>query len=341
MSDEGEYDFEQDFEQGSPETSPGRGGRRAVAYWATLAEGVPPGPSSAATAARRSLFARLDVDADGFVTLGELERELPGALGAAVPSTKLPPAHRPAPREQRLSAVAKGMADGHHRSSGRVARLRVYPPRVRCAVCVLACGLHRAQLPRSGARHSITANSRPQRVRSAHRQAAGCLRPRDVASASGAPGSGWLGSAGVRGEAVTRWVAQAALRTLCPTQRISGGSAGAGGAGRHPASRRPVPSADEDADAIEDADEDPDAIEDEDGANPAASSGAAPPLLSGCSGVGCRWRGRYRIRISCFGTRRRRLQSPPTGRVSGAWAVAHTKTLAGSSRQAIAVSSFE
>jgi hypothetical protein len=89
MSDEGEYD--EDFEQGSPETSPGRGGRRAVAYWATLAEGVPPGPSSAATAARRSLFARLDVDADGFVTLGELERELPGALGAAVPSTKLPP----------------------------------------------------------------------------------------------------------------------------------------------------------------------------------------------------------------------------------------------------------
>eukprot|EP00900_Chrysochromulina_parva_P014192 jgi/Chrpa1/22774/Chrysochromulina_OHIO_Genome00027816-RA len=69
MSDEGEYDFEQDFEQGSPETSPGRGGRRAVAYWATLAEGVPPGPSSAATAARRSLFARLDVDADGFVNL--------------------------------------------------------------------------------------------------------------------------------------------------------------------------------------------------------------------------------------------------------------------------------
>jgi hypothetical protein len=42
MSDEGEYD--EDFEQGSPETSPGRGGRRAVAYWATLAEGVPPGP---------------------------------------------------------------------------------------------------------------------------------------------------------------------------------------------------------------------------------------------------------------------------------------------------------
>ena len=151
MSDEGEYDFEQDFEQGSPETSPGRGGRRAVAYWATLAEGVPPGPSSAATAARRSLFARLDVDADGFVTLGELERELPGALGAAVPSTKLPPAHRPAPREQRLSAVAKGMADGHHRSSGRVARLRVYPPRVRCAVCVLACGLHRARSPCSAA----------------------------------------------------------------------------------------------------------------------------------------------------------------------------------------------
>ena len=89
MSDEGEYD--EDFEQGSPETSPGRGGRRAVAYWATLAEGVPPGPSSAATAARRSLFARLDVDVDGFVTLGELERELPGALGAAEPSTKLPP----------------------------------------------------------------------------------------------------------------------------------------------------------------------------------------------------------------------------------------------------------
>jgi len=63
----------------------------SLLYWATLAEGVPPGPSSAATAARRSLFARLDVDADGFVTLGELERELPGALGAAVPSTKLPP----------------------------------------------------------------------------------------------------------------------------------------------------------------------------------------------------------------------------------------------------------
>jgi hypothetical protein len=29
MSDEGEYD--EDFEQGSPETSPGWGGRRAVA----------------------------------------------------------------------------------------------------------------------------------------------------------------------------------------------------------------------------------------------------------------------------------------------------------------------
>ena len=71
---------------------------------------------------------------------------------------------------------------------------------------------------------------------------------------------GW-GAAGVRGEAVTRWVAQAALRTLCPTQRISGGSAGAGGAGRHPAPRRPVLSADEDADAIED----------EGGANPAAN----------------------------------------------------------------------
>lgn len=70
----------------------------AAAYWATLAEGVPPGPSSAATAARRSLFARLDVDADGFVTLGELERELPGALGAAVPSTKLEAAARPPSR---------------------------------------------------------------------------------------------------------------------------------------------------------------------------------------------------------------------------------------------------
>jgi hypothetical protein len=32
-----------------------------------------------------------------------------------------------------------------------------------------------------------------------------------------------------------------------------------------------VPSADEDADAIEDADKDADAIEDEDGANPAAN----------------------------------------------------------------------
>jgi hypothetical protein len=38
------------------------------------------------------------VDADGFVTLGELERELPGALGAAVPSTKLEAAARPPSR---------------------------------------------------------------------------------------------------------------------------------------------------------------------------------------------------------------------------------------------------
>jgi len=93
MSDEGEYDFEQDFEQGSPETSPGRGGRRAVAYWATLAEGVPPGPSSAATAARRSLFARLDVDADGFVNLASSSasfREL-SAPRCPRPSTCRPP----------------------------------------------------------------------------------------------------------------------------------------------------------------------------------------------------------------------------------------------------------
>lgn len=109
MSDAGEYD--EDFEPGSPETSPGRGGRRAVAFWATLAEGVPPGPSSAATAARRSLFARLDVDADGFVTLGELERELVGASGSSRRRGALDQAaaHRPAPREQRLRS---GQGDG-------------------------------------------------------------------------------------------------------------------------------------------------------------------------------------------------------------------------------------
>jgi hypothetical protein len=104
MSDEGEYD--EDFEQGSsPETLPGRGGRRAVAYWATLAEGVPPGPSSAATAACgpssaataacRSLFARLDVDADGFVTLGELERELPELSAPRRPRPSCRPPSRP------------------------------------------------------------------------------------------------------------------------------------------------------------------------------------------------------------------------------------------------------
>ena len=88
---------------------------------------------------------------------------------------------------------------------------------------------------------------------------------------------GW-GAAGVRGEAVTRWVAQAALRTLCPTQRSSGGPAGAGGAGRHPApSRPPVPSADED-----DEDEDEDAIEDvdedEDDAPPPMGGGRLEPV---------------------------------------------------------------
>ena len=200
MSDEGEYD--EDFEQGSPETSPGRGGRRAVAYWATLAEGVPPGPSSAATAARRSLFARLDVDTDGFVTLGELERELPGALGAAAPSTKLPPTVPPL--VSNAFAVAKGMADGHHlvelRDSGcTLPEFDALCAYLHAAFTVLSClevAPDTASLP--------TLDPKECEALIAKLPAAFGLEMSRLASASGAPGSGWLGSAGVRGEAVTR-----------------------------------------------------------------------------------------------------------------------------------------
>ena len=266
--------YDEDFEPGSPEKSPGRGGRRAVAYWATLAEGVPPGPSGAATAARRSLFARLDVDADGFVTLSELERELPGALGAAAPSTKLPPTVPPL--VSNAFAVAKGMADGHHLvelsdSGCTLPEFDALCAYLHAAFTVLSClevAPDTASLP--------TLDPKECEALIAKLPAAfGLETSRALQGLQGL--DGW-GAAGVRGEAVTRWVAQAALRTLCPTQRSSGGPAGAGGAGRHPApSRPPVPSADED-----DEDEDEDAIEDvdedEDDAPPPMGGGRLEPV---------------------------------------------------------------
>ena len=266
--------YDEDFEPGSPEKSPGRGGRRAVAYWATLAEGVPPGPSGAATAARRSLFARLDVDADGFVTLSELERELPGALGAAAPSTKLPPTVPPL--VSNAFAVAKGMADGHHLvelsdSGCTISEFDALCAYLHAAFTVLSClevAPDTASLP----------NLDPKRCDALIAKLPAAFGLETSQAREGLQGLDGWGAAGVRGEAVTRWVAQAALRTLCPTQRSSGGPAGAGGAGRHPApSRPPVPSADED-----DEDEDEDAIEDvdedEDDAPPPMGGGRLEPV---------------------------------------------------------------
>jgi len=85
------------------------GGLHFKQYWTKLADGLPTGEDDAAANARRSLFNRLDADMDGSLTLSELERVLPETLGVKTPYSAMPPFVPPL-----VSAAfeaAKGMAD--------------------------------------------------------------------------------------------------------------------------------------------------------------------------------------------------------------------------------------